>query len=145
MQTKMKRVFALVLALTLMISVAACGKKDEPAATEKPAAATAAPETKAPETKAPETEAPTEAEKVEEKADEAALAGDINVYSRDATSGTREAFESVIGFKDELLDNVVEVASNGDMATSVGSDEFAIGYVSLTTDFAANNLKPVNY
>ncbi len=68
----------------------------------------------------------------------------INVYTRDATSGTREAFEKAIGLE-ELTATAIEVSSNGDMATKVGTDENGIGYVSLSTDFAANNVKPLNF
>ncbi len=45
------------------------------------------------------------------------LSGQINVYSRDTASGTRDGFESVVGFKDQLTDRANEVASNGEMAT----------------------------
>ncbi|MEG0564426.1 MAG: hypothetical protein RR511_10065, partial [Anaerorhabdus sp.] len=61
----------------------------------------------------------------------------INVYTRDGSSGTREAFEGAIGLE-ELTQNAIEVSSNGDMATKVGNDETGIGYVSLSTDFEAN-------
>ncbi len=69
----------------------------------------------------------------------------INVYSRDEASGTRGAFEELIDFKGQLLDTAAIVESNGDMATKVGQDTGAIGYVSLTTDFEKNNLKPISY
>lgn len=70
----------------------------------------------------------------------------INVYTRDATSGTREAFESGIGLeKAELTKDAIEVEGNGPMAFKVGADEKGIGYVSLTTDFEANNLKPLTF
>lgn len=68
----------------------------------------------------------------------------INVYVRDASSGTRAAFEEAIKLE-ELSSNVIEVTSNGDMATKVGSNDFGIGYVSLTTDFEANNLKALMF
>lgn len=73
------------------------------------------------------------------------LTGQINVYTRDAASGTRDGFESVVGFKDQLTDTANEVASNGEMSTQVGKDPQAIGYASLTTDFAANNIKGLFY
>lgn len=69
----------------------------------------------------------------------------INVYTRDSSSGTREAFEKAGDFEDQLTVNAIEVSSNGDMATKVGSDEKGIGYVSLSTDFAANNVSPLNF
>ena len=60
----------------------------------------------------------------------------ITVYSRDASSGTREAFEKANDMEEMLLDGAVTVDSNGDMATKVGQDANSFGYVSLSTDFA---------
>lgn len=73
-------------------------------------------------------------------------AGDvaINVYTRDSSSGTREAFEGGVNLE-ELTVDAVETSGNGDMAQKVGVDEHGIGYVSLTTDFEANNLTPVHF
>lgn len=68
----------------------------------------------------------------------------INVYTRDGSSGTREAFEGAIKLE-ELTQNAIEVSSNGDMATKVGNDTAGIGYVSLSTDFAANNIKALSF
>lgn len=68
----------------------------------------------------------------------------INVYTRDSTSGTREAFEKTIGLE-ELTENAIEVSSNGDMATKVGVDVNGIGYVSLSTDFEASGIVPLQY
>jgi len=73
------------------------------------------------------------------------LTGAVNVYTRDASSGTREAFEAFIGYKDLLSVSAIEVTGNGDMAAKVGADTHGIGYVSLTTDMAANNVKPLTY
>ena len=72
-------------------------------------------------------------------------AATINVYTRDATSGTREAFEKAGDFEGELTSSAIEVSSNGDMATRVGADENGIGYVSLSTDFAANGVTPLSF
>lgn len=73
-------------------------------------------------------------------------ASTINVYTRDSSSGTREAFEGAIGLGDgELTNAASEVSSNGDMATRVGQDVNGIGYASLTTDFEANNVKPLSF
>lgn len=70
----------------------------------------------------------------------------INVYTRDSSSGTREAFESGIGLADDgLTSNALETSGNGDMASKVGNDQLGIGYVSLTTDFAASNIKPLSF
>lgn len=68
----------------------------------------------------------------------------INVYTRDSSSGTREAFESITKLED-LSSKAVETSGNGDMASKVGNDVDGIGYVSLTTDFTANKLKAVKY
>lgn len=70
----------------------------------------------------------------------------IHVYTRDSSSGTREAFEDAIGLEEgALTSSASEVSSNGDMATRVGSDASGIGYTSLTTDFEANNIKPLSF
>ena len=75
-----------------------------------------------------------------------ATTGEIHVYTRDASSGTREAFEDAIGLEDGALTATAsEVSSNGDMATRVGQDAAGIGYTSLTTDFEANNVKPLTF
>lgn len=68
----------------------------------------------------------------------------IKVYTRDSSSGTRQAFESIIGLN-SILSESAETSGNGDMAAQVGDNLNAIGYVSLTTDFNANNLKPLLY
>ncbi|MDF2699747.1 MAG: hypothetical protein K0Q49_1303 [Haloplasmataceae bacterium] len=74
------------------------------------------------------------------------LTGEINIYTRDAVSGTREAFESIVGFKsNELAASAIETTGNGDMATKVGNDQYAIGYASLSTDFEANNIRTLKF
>ena len=70
----------------------------------------------------------------------------INVYTRDSSSGTREAFEKGIGLDDgNLTVAASEVSGNGDMATKVGADNNGIGYVSLTTDFEGNGIKALQF
>ncbi len=69
---------------------------------------------------------------------------EIKVYTRDASSGTREAFETAAQIENLTVD-AIEVSGNGDMATKVGNDANAIGYVSLTTDFAANGITPLKF
>ena len=71
--------------------------------------------------------------------------GKIQIYSRDASSGTREAFEKGNDFEGKLTKKAVTVDSNGDMATKVGTDKYGIGYVSLSTDFEANKVTPLAY
>ena len=74
----------------------------------------------------------------------------IKVYTRDTTSGTRDGFFSVIGFKDAVADNTVlvegyvEVDGNGAMITSVEGDEYAIGYISLSS-YLETDLKGLLY
>lgn len=69
----------------------------------------------------------------------------LKIYTRDATSGTREAFEVVGDFKGKLSKEAIEVTSNDDMANKVGSDTNGVGYVSLSTDFEKNNVKPISF
>lgn len=69
---------------------------------------------------------------------------EIKIYTRDSASGTREAFESIIKLE-SLSNESAETTGNGDMAKQVGENANAIGYVSLTTDFAANNLQALAY
>ncbi len=71
--------------------------------------------------------------------------GKVNVYTRDASSGTREAFEKLSGLEKQLTSSAIEVTSNGDMATKVGLDKNAIGYVSLSTDFKGSGITPINF
>ncbi|HHU07476.1 MAG TPA: hypothetical protein GXZ59_03935 [Clostridiaceae bacterium] len=119
----------IILVLSLFVGLAACGENESE------------------ETYAP-TDAPAETTVALEETDptaESGLQGEIHVYSRDASSGTRGAFEELADFEEQLTDNAILTESNGDMAAKVGADLLAIGYVSLTTDFAANNIKAVNY
>lgn len=66
-------------------------------------------------------------------------ANSIQVYTRDTTSGTREAFFKGIDFDDAVEDNTVlvsdyvEVDGNGSMITSVQNDVYGIGYISLSS------------
>lgn len=71
-------------------------------------------------------------------------ASGIKVYTRDGASGTREAFSSIIGLETMSV-SAAETTANGDMAKQVGATESGIGYVSLSTDLAVNNLKAVAY
>lgn len=71
--------------------------------------------------------------------------GDIKVYTRDSSSGTREAFEKGVDFEGKLVKTANEVSSNDDMAAKVGADVNGIGYTSLSTDFEKNGVKAVKY
>ena len=67
-------------------------------------------------------------------------------FTRDTESGTREGFMEKIGLSAASKDNsalkasVQEVTSNGDMVQKISSNEYGIGYISLTTQ----SLKPKN-
>ena len=81
------------------------------------------------------------------------LTTDIKVYSRDATSGTRECFTEKIGIKDAKGDGkdsdgysyIVEgystAASNGNMLSDIASDANGIGYASLDSLQSATGVK----
>ncbi|MFA6739508.1 MAG: substrate-binding domain-containing protein [Bacilli bacterium] len=59
---------------------------------------------------------------------------DITVYTRDATSGTRDGLQSILGFSgSEMVATAVEVTDNGDMINKVKNDPYGIGYISLST------------
>lgn len=61
----------------------------------------------------------------------------INVYTRDTTSGTRDAFFNGIALEAAVLDNeplvdtYIEVDGNGSMISAVMNDVYGIGYISL--------------
>lgn len=75
----------------------------------------------------------------------AGVSGDIKVYTRDSSSGTREAFEKGVDFEGSLTKNAIEVSSNDDMAAKVGADKNGIGYTSLSTDFEKNGVSTLQY
>ena len=141
---KFTKTLSVALASVLVLFTAtACAGKDDTKKTDK--------ETEKSTSEEKEKEKSTSEEKETEKPAEEGLKGKINVYSRDASSGTRGAFQDIIGFGNEkkgqkvLLDNASIVDSNGALAAAVGKDAQAIGYVSLTTDFEANGLKAIAY
>jgi len=57
----------------------------------------------------------------------------IVVVSREDGSGTRGAFEEILGFEGELTSDAMIAEGNGNVQTSVAGNEQAIGYVSLTS------------
>ena len=75
----------------------------------------------------------------------AGVSGDIKVYTRDSSSGTREAFEKGVDFEGSLTKNSIEEYSNDDMAAKVGADKNGIGYTSLSTDFEKNGVSALQY
>ncbi|WP_459130203.1 substrate-binding domain-containing protein [Guggenheimella bovis] len=133
----MNKKLALVLALVLVVSLVAFGCQKQTTTTEPAQSQDAS--TPAPAQSSEPVPAPAPEVK--------GATGDINFYTRDKSSGTREAFEKGIGMgkEDQITAKAVEVSGNGDMATKIGNDPQGFGYVSLTTDFAANKIRPVKY
>ena len=124
------RKFAAILMAALMLVVAgACAA--QPAETETPAAE--APATEAPASEAPASEAPAAASDF----DTNEL---ITVVSREEGSGTRSAFIELFGVEQEdASGNKVDMTtveanisnSTSVVMTTVGGNEYAIGYISL--------------
>ena len=56
---------------------------------------------------------------------------EIAVYGRDSASGTRSAFEEILGIEDQCA-YLNEYASTGDVVANVSTNPNAIGYVSLS-------------
>jgi len=72
------------------------------------------------------------------------LGGDdrpINIYTRDASSGTRAVFWKKALGKGDILGQANFVASNGAMKSAVSNDPYAIGYVSV--GYIDNSVTPV--
>ncbi len=70
--------------------------------------------------------------------DRLAFDQDVSVYTRDTSSGTRSGFMSKIGFAEAEADDSVLapgfiIAGNSEIIAAVQQDEYAIGYVSLST------------
>lgn len=62
----------------------------------------------------------------------------ISVYTRDTSSGTRAGFFGKIGFEtaesdDSVLADGFIIAGNDEIISAVQNDEYAIGYISLST------------
>lgn len=72
---------------------------------------------------------------------------EIQGYTRDSASGTREAFFDIIGIKKDFAETTVgkiqEVSSNGAMINQVENDVNGIGYISLSS--LSDKLKPLSY
>jgi phosphate transport system substrate-binding protein len=70
----------------------------------------------------------------------------ISVVSRDAASGTREAFDDIMGFGGEgetpLSSTAIQLDSNGAVAQAVAGNTAAIGYISL--DAVDESVKPIS-
>ena len=56
---------------------------------------------------------------------------EITVISREATSGTRGAFDELVGITDNLISSVIIQSSTGSVMSGVVADKNSIGYISL--------------
>ena len=66
---------------------------------------------------------------------------DIVVVSREDGSGTRGAYEEIVGFEDELKEDALIAEGNGNVQTTVAGNPLAIGYVSFT--YINETVKPL--
>ncbi len=66
---------------------------------------------------------------------------DIVVVSREDGSGTRGAFEEIVGFEGELAATATIAEGNGNVQTTVATNPQAIGYVSFT--YVNDTVKPL--
>ena len=111
-------ILAVIMVLGLLVFAACTNNNDERTANTDNAATSAATETPAP--------APTTATDV---------AGQIDVISREAGSGTRGAFIEVLGIEEGGVDRTYVEAviqtGTGAVITAVAGNESAIGYISL--------------
>lgn len=117
----MKKLLAMLIALTMVAGLAACATTAAPEATEAPAVeATEAPVAEA-------TEAPVE--------EPAAFDKDIVVISREDGSGTRGAFIELLGVMQDDVDYTTldaEIANGTSVVLqTVAGNDAAIGYISL--------------
>jgi phosphate transport system substrate-binding protein len=73
--------------------------------------------------------------------------GEIKVYTRDASSGTRTAFFEFISIVEAtpLTASAIEVTSSADMATKVSADENGIGYTTLASATGNASLLALTY
>lgn len=66
---------------------------------------------------------------------------EIIVVSREAGSGTRGAFEEILGIENELSDTALIAEGNGAVKQNIATKEAAIGYVSL--GYIDESIKPL--
>lgn len=66
---------------------------------------------------------------------------EIVVVSREDGSGTRGAFEEIVGFENELTSNALIAKGNGNVQTTVAKNPKSIGYVSFT--YINETVKPM--
>lgn len=122
----MKKILALMLALTLVLGLAACAGTNDQSETNQT-------ETNQTEDTAPETGDETDAETEGDTA--AAMSGPITVISREEGSGTRGAFVELMGVETDEGDMTTvdaEIANSTSLVQStVAGNPNAIGYISL--------------
>ena len=129
----MKKILALMLALTLVLGLAACAGTDGQSETNQTETNqtedTAAPETGDETAADAETDAETEGDTA------AAMSGPITVISREEGSGTRGAFVELMGVETDEGDMTTvdaEIANSTSLVQStVAGNPNAIGYISL--------------
>ena len=129
----MKKILALMLALTLVLGLAACAGNNDQSETNQTetnqTGDTAAPETGDETAADAETDAETEGDTA------AAMSGPITVISREEGSGTRGAFVELMGVETDEGDMTTvdaEIANSTSLVQStVAGNPNAIGYISL--------------
>ena len=114
---KRKSAIAAVTAAALALSLAACGSSDSAAASSAAPVESTASSEAAPAEAAPAGDFDTDQ--------------DITVISREDGSGTRGAFEEIVGVTDACK-YTNEYSSTGDVIGNVASNPNAIGYASLS-------------
>ncbi|MCD8367271.1 MAG: phosphate ABC transporter substrate-binding protein [Clostridiales bacterium] len=68
---------------------------------------------------------------------------EVAVIGREAGSGTRDGFESVVGVEDECVYDQ-ELTSTGSVITAVAQNQYAIGYASLSEAAADDSVKVIS-
>ena len=129
----MKKILALMLALTLVLGLAACAGTDGQSETNQ-TETNQTEDTAAPET-GDETDADAETDAETEGDTAAAMSGPITVISREEGSGTRGAFVELMGVETDEGDMTTvdaEIANSTSLVQStVAGNPNAIGYISL--------------
>ena len=129
----MKKILALMLALTLVLGLAACAGTDGQSETNQTETNQTG-DTGAPET-GDETAADAETDAETEGDTAAAMSGPITVISREEGSGTRGAFVELMGVETDEGDMTTvdaEIANSTSLVQStVAGNPNAIGYISL--------------
>ena len=129
----MKKILALMLALTLVLGLAACAGTDGQSETNQTETNQTG-DTGAPET-GDETDADAETDAETDGDTAAAMSGPITVISREEGSGTRGAFVELMGVETDEGDMTTvdaEIANSTSLVQStVAGNPNAIGYISL--------------